>query len=174
MFVALSEKGESHAWVLCSQADTYFGLVFLLGVFKDLMKDSPVFIIDGDLEDKDLLNDAWQELGYPNQLYFFSNAEDVIEQLETRELVPFLIISEVKLPRMSGLELKHYLLRHEKTNFKSIPFVFLTGLPSQLEIEQAYHLCTNGVFQKPETFSKLKQQLIGIVTYWRESLVPLN
>ena len=138
------------------------------------MKDSPGFIVDADLEDKDLLKDAWQELGYANQLYFFTKAEDVIEQLEKSELVPLLIISDMMLPKMSGLELKQYLLSHEKTNFKSIPFVFLTGLPSQLQIEQAYHLCTNGVFQKSETFSKLKQQLIGIVTYWRESLVPLN
>ena len=138
------------------------------------MNDSPVSIVDSDLEDKELLKDAWQELGYANRLYFFAKAEDVIEQLQTSDEVPFLIISEIKLPKMSGLELKQSLLSHAKTNFKSIPFVFLTGSPSQLQIEQAYHLCTNGVFQKSETFSKLKQQLIGIVTYWRESLVPVN
>jgi DNA-binding NarL/FixJ family response regulator len=78
------------------------------------------------------------------------------------------------LPRISGLQLKEQLIQHKYTNFKSIPFVFLTDTPSQAQIEQAYHLCTNGIFKKSDSFSKLKQQLIDIVKYWRESIVPVN
>lgn len=138
------------------------------------MNDSPVFIVDGDLEDKELMEDAWRELGLANKLYFFDNAEDVIREMETGKVVPFLIISEIDLPKISGLQLKEYLLKHKFTNFKSIPFVFLTDAPSQGQIEQAYHLCTNGLFKKQDNFRKLKQQLIDIVKYWRESIVPMH
>jgi len=138
------------------------------------MNDAPVFIVDSDLEDKDLLQDAWKELGFPNKLFFFKNAEEVIKQIESNEEVPFLIISEIDLPKTSGLDLKRQLLSHNYTNFKSIPFVFLTDSPSQTQIEQAYQLCTNGVFRKSDSFAKLKQQLVDIVKYWRESLVPMN
>ena len=138
------------------------------------MNDAPVFIVDSDIEDKELLEDAWKELGLPNRLYFFKNAEEVIRQLESDAEVPFLIISEIDLPKTSGLDLKRYLLKNNQTNFKSIPFVFLTDTPSQSQIEQAYHLCTNGVFKKSDSFSKLKDQLVDIVKYWRESLVPMN
>jgi len=138
------------------------------------MNDSPVFIVDGDLEDKELIQEAWQELGFGNKLYFFNNAEDVIREMESGSVVPFLIISEIDLPKTSGLELKRYLLTHKMTNFKSIPFVFLTDTPSQIQIDEAYHLCTNGLFKKQDNFSKLKQQLIDIVKYWRESIVPLG
>ena len=138
------------------------------------MNDAPVFIVDSDIEDKELLAEAWKELALPNQLYFFKNAEEVIRQLETNSVVPFLIISEINLPKTSGLELKRYLLEHNHTNFKSIPFVFLSDTPSQAHIEEAYYLCTNGLFKKSDSFEKLKQQLLGIVKYWRESLVPMN
>lgn len=138
------------------------------------MNDSPVFIVDGDIEDKEIIEDAWRELGFTNEIRFFNNAESVIRELETTSTVPFLIISEINLPKISGLELKQYLLEHKQTNFKSIPFVFLTELPSQVQIEQAYQLCTNGIFKKSDSFSKLKQQLIDIVKYWRESIVPMN
>jgi FixJ family two-component response regulator len=138
------------------------------------MNDSPVFIVDGDIEDKELIEDAWQELGFTNKLFFFNNAEDVIHELEKGTTVPFLIISEIDLPKISGLELKQYLLKNRSTNFKSIPFVFLTDIPSQAQIEQAYHLCTNGLFIKSDSFSKLKQQLVDIIKYWRESIVPMN
>jgi len=139
-----------------------------------MTNSSPVFIVDSDIEDKEILEDAWSELGFPNKLYFFKNAEEVIHQIETESVVPFLIISEIDLPKTSGLELKKYLLEHKHTNFKSIPFVFLTDAPSNKQIEQAYSLCTNGLFKKRNSFEKLKQQLIDIVKYWRESLVPIN
>ena len=138
------------------------------------MNNAPVFIVDSDMEDTELLEEAWKELGLPNKLYFFKNAEEVIHQLETQSEVPFLIISELNLPKISGLELKQHLLSHKLINFKSIPFIFLTDTPSQIQIENAYYLCTNGVFKKPDSFEKLKQQLIDIVNYWRESLVPMN
>lgn len=138
------------------------------------MNDSPVFIVDGDIEDKELIEDAWKELGFTNKLYFFNNAQHVIDELEKGDIIPFLIISEIDLPKISGLELKNYLLKNKSTNFKSIPFVFLTDIPSQAQIEQAYHLCTNGLFIKSDSFSKLKQQLIDIIKYWRESVVPVN
>ena len=138
------------------------------------MNDSPVFIVDDDIEDKELIEDAWKELDWGNKLYFFKNAQEVIDELETNEEVPFLIISEMNLPKTSGLDLKKYLINHRHTNFKSIPFVFLSDTPSQNQIEQAYYLCTNGVFKKSDSFEKLKEQLTDIVKYWRESLVPMD
>ena len=138
------------------------------------MNKSPIFIVDNDLDDKEILKDAWNELEFNNELCFFDNAEAVINQLESEPLVPFLIICELNLPKMSGLELKHYLLNHKHTNFKSIPFVFFSDTPSKKQIEEAYYLCTNGLFKKPNTFDDLKQQLIKIASYWKESLVPMG
>ena len=138
------------------------------------MNNSPVFVVDSDIDDKQLIEEAWQELGLVNKLCFFNNAEDVIREIESGTEVPFLIISEMNLPKISGLELKQYLLKHQFTNFKSIPFVFITDMPSQAQVEQAYHLCTNGLFKKPDSFSKLKQLLFDIVKYWRDSIVPMN
>jgi CheY-like chemotaxis protein len=137
------------------------------------MNDAPVFIVDSDIDDQEFLKEAWKELGYSNKLCFFKNAEDAIYQIETQSMAPFLIVAEMKLPKMSGLEFKKYLVEHKDTNFKSIPFVFLTENPSQNQIEEAYLLCTNGIFKKQDSFNKLKQQLIDIVKYWKESLVPL-
>ncbi|HTM92294.1 MAG TPA: hypothetical protein VL095_07750 [Flavisolibacter sp.] len=73
------------------------------------MNDSPVFIVDSDIDDKELIEEAWQELGLANKLCFFNNAEDVIREIESGTEVPFLIISEMDLPKISGLELKQYL-----------------------------------------------------------------
>jgi CheY-like chemotaxis protein len=136
------------------------------------MNSGPIFIVDDDTDDRELLEDAWKELEFENQLKFFENAEDVLAYLKNETVVPFLIISEFNLPKMNGFELKRKLMEEDVTNFKSIPFVFLSTSVSQPQLEQAYELCTNGFFIKEATFEGLKQQLIDIVRYWLKSKVP--
>jgi CheY-like chemotaxis protein len=137
------------------------------------MNNQPIFVVDDDIDDTDLLEDAWKELEFKNKLKFFRNAEDVLEHLKTNSTVPFLIISEVNLPKMNGLELKRKLMEEDYINYKSIPFVFLSTSVSQSQIEAAYEVCTNGFFIKEATFEGLKQQLIDIVRYWLKSKTPL-
>jgi CheY-like chemotaxis protein len=141
---------------------------------NDTMNNSPIFIVDSDIDDQELLEQAWGELHFGNKLYFFKSAEDALHFIETNAIVPFLIISEITLPKMSGLELKRYLKDQKITYYKTIPFVFLSATISQKQIEEAYDLCTNGVFEKHSSFTELKQQLIDIAKYWRESLVPMS
>jgi CheY-like chemotaxis protein len=138
------------------------------------MSDKPVFIVDDDLEDQEILEEAWKELEFKNPLRFFKSGEEVIHHLKKDPVVPFLIISEFDLPKMNGYELKKKLLEHKSTNFKSIPFVFLSASTSQQQIEKAYDVCTNGYFIKESSFEKLKQQLIDIVRYWLKSRVPFE
>jgi CheY-like chemotaxis protein len=138
------------------------------------MNDRPIFIVDDDIDDREILEDAWRELEFKNPLKFFKNGEDVISHLKKEPTVPFLIISEFDLPKMNGYELKKKLLEHKSTNFKSIPFVFLSASASQHHIEKAYDVCTNGYFIKEASFEKLKQQLVDIVKYWSASRVPIE
>jgi hypothetical protein len=53
---------------------------------------SPISIIDDDSDDRQLLKDAWQDLGYPNQLLFFDKGKDLLHYLTTEKTIPFLIL----------------------------------------------------------------------------------
>jgi CheY-like chemotaxis protein len=153
-------------------AGPFFYVIKVLKETKLTMNDGPVFIVDDDIDDSELLNDAWKELGFKNELKFFENGEDVLRYLKNETVVPFLIISEFNLPKMNGFELKRKLMDEEYTNYKSIPFVFLSTSVSQQQLQEAYQLCTNGFFIKEASFEALKQQLIDIVRYWLKSKVP--
>lgn len=143
-------------------------------VQKTFMNKGPVYVVDEDIDDQLFLTEAWDEIPLANALRFFKSAEDFLVKMETDPTVPFLIICEIKLPKISGLELKRYLLKHANTHYKSIPFVFLAAHPSPKEIKEAYDLCTHGVFKKHNTLPKIKAQLIHIANYWAECLVPIN
>jgi CheY-like chemotaxis protein len=136
------------------------------------MNDGPILIVDSDFEDKELFQEAWKELEFNNELKFFNTADDILAYLKTEEVIPFLIISEVKLPKINGFELKKKLLQEKVFNYRTIPFVFLTTTVSGDEVKKVYDLCSNGLFIKKSSFEGLKQQLIDIVRYWFESVVP--
>ena len=136
------------------------------------MNKSPILIIDDDSDDRQLLKDAWQDLGYPNQLLFFHKGEDLLHYLTTEKTIPFLILCDVNIPRMDGFQLKTKLFEDPTTNYKSIPFIFWSSKVSNKQIQRAYDLGVNGFFEKGTSFEEIKQSLQDIVNYWQKSIVP--
>ena len=133
---------------------------------------APIIIVDDDEDDKHLLQDAWKELGYPNPLLFLKTGEEVLHYLTAEQIIPFLILCDVNIPKMDGFELKAKLLEDSSTKYKSIPFVFWSSNVSNKQIQKAYDLGVNGFFVKDNTFDEIKQSLIDIVNYWQKSKVP--
>lgn len=136
------------------------------------MKTTPILIVDDDNDDRQLLQEAWQELGYPNALHFFNNADEVLDYLYKEQVVPFLILCDVNIPKMDGFAFKEKLVEDTEMNYRSIPFVFWSSEVSNKQIQRAYDLGVNGFFVKGNTFDEIKQSLIDIVNYWQKSKVP--
>ena len=136
------------------------------------MNDGPIFLVDSDQDDQDIVTYAWKELGYKNELQFFHSAETVLHYIETNPTVPFLIICDVNTPRMGGFELKRRILEADNMYYKSIPFVFWSTQASKEQIRKAYDLCVNGFFLKGNNMQEVKASLAAIVEYWRKSEVP--
>ena len=136
------------------------------------MNTEPILIVDGDKDEWEFLQDAWEGLEYPNQLIFFSDAEEVLSYLKKEKIVPFLIICDVNLHKMNGFELKKKLLEDNLINYKSIPFVFFSNTATKAQIEKSYDLGTNGFFIKGKNMEEIKNTLIDIVNYWARSKTP--
>ena len=136
------------------------------------MNTEPVYIVDDDLDDHEFFREAWEDLNFPNPLQFFTNGEDVFNHLKQEKTVPFLIISDVHLHKMSGFELKKKLLDDSSVNYKSIPFIFFSNTATKSQIEKSYDLGSNGFFIKGKNMQEIKNTLSDIVRYWQKSEVP--
>ena len=136
------------------------------------MKDAPVLIVDDDLDDQEFFKEAWKELGFPNPLKFFTRPDDVVNYLKGNNVPPFLIISDVNLPKMSGFDLKKKLLEDSSINHKTIPFVFFSDAATNTQIEKSYDLGSNGFFIKGSSIKDLKNTLSNIFQYWQNSRTP--
>lgn len=136
------------------------------------MNTAPILIVDDDEDDRQLLQDAWTELGFPNALLFFNTGEEVMHYLYTERTTPFLILCDVNIPKMDGFELKAKLLEDSAMNYVTIPFIFWSSEVSKKQIQKAYDLGVNGFFVKGSTFEEIKQSLNDIVNYWQNSKIP--
>lgn len=136
------------------------------------MNTAPILIVDDDLDDQEFIQEAWKELHYSNPLIFFTNPEEVLNYLQEKKVVPFLIISDVNLPKMDGFKFKQKLLEDTSMNYKSIPFVFFSNTATNLQIQKSYDLGSNGFFIKGNNLEEIKNTFLDIVRYWQRSKVP--
>ncbi|MDQ6815237.1 MAG: response regulator [Bacteroidota bacterium] len=136
------------------------------------MNQAPILIVDDDTDDHFFLQSAWERLDFKNRLIFFVSGEELLIYLKKEKVIPFLILCDVNLPKMSGFELKEKLLKDDELNYPSIPFVFWSSIASQEQIKKSYDLGGNGFFIKGSSLEEIQQSLLNIVNYWIKSKTP--
>ena len=80
--------------------------------------------------------------------------------------IPKIILADLKMPRMSGLELLAW-LRSQPT-LKCIPFVVLSASAQENDIAAAYELGANSYLVKPMKLDDLTSLLRQFKIYWLE------
>lgn len=134
----------------------------------------PIISIEDDVDDQYLIKSVIDELGISNKLIFFGNGLDALLYLETTKEQPFIIICDINMPVMNGLELRQRIEANEYLKQKSIPFVFLSTADNPRYIRTAYDLTIQGFFKKDNSFHDLKQRIKTIFDYWQSCLHPNN
>jgi CheY-like chemotaxis protein len=134
----------------------------------------PIIIIEDDEEDQQIVEHVMQSLHIKNPINFFDKCEDVIPYLLSTADKPFLILSDVNLPGMSGPELKKEINKNELLRKKSIPFVFFSTAANKQEIDRAYEMMVQGYFKKENSMDAIISTLKIIMDYWTLCKHPNN
>jgi CheY-like chemotaxis protein len=160
---------------------TYFEIIFeklsyvpvSCGTNIPLMeKNGPIVIIEDDADDQQLLIDIFSDLGIASQLKIFPSGELALDYLRKPETKPFLVISDINMPRMSGFQLRDLLLQDTHLSEKCIPFIFCTTGATGDVVRNAYRQSVQGIFKKPVQYGQWKSMLQAIITYWSEGISP--
>ncbi|GEO09493.1 response regulator [Segetibacter aerophilus] len=126
----------------------------------------PILIIEDDLDDCELIVQALADIGIQNERKCFEDGEKALRYLQTTSEKTFLILSDLSMPLLNGLELKKQINKDEKLRTQSIPFVFLTTSNSKKDILEAYNLLAQGFFTKPNDYRSLITLLRSVTHYW--------
>ena len=137
-----------------------------------MSKKGPILLIEDDHHYLDVIKEALADNGVKNPVIIFNNAHDAKTYLLNTAEQPFIILCDIRMARMNGLELRDVINDNEYLRKKSIPFLFLTAAVSQEIVNEAYDLTVQGFIPKPKTYEDLKETLKSIVGYWNTCLHP--
>jgi CheY-like chemotaxis protein len=130
-------------------------------------KKGPIIIIEDDADDQELMNEIFRELQIPNLVKFFNSCLQAFDYLLTTIEKPFLIISDINLPAMTGLELYKKIMSNDVLRVRTIPFIFLTTSSDSQTVAQAFEMPVQGFFVKPSSIHELKDMMKMIIDYWK-------
>ena len=136
--------------------------------------NGPVVIIEDDIDDKEILEEVFLELGYPNELLFFVNGQEALNYLNATDETPFLILSDINMPMLDGFALRDKIKMDAKLQLKCIPYLFFSTASSQKAIIEAYSLSIQGFFIKQNSMKELAKTISVIMEYWKRCSSPKN
>jgi CheY-like chemotaxis protein len=135
-------------------------------------KSGPIIIVEDDTDDQDIMQEVLRDLHVSNPLRYFKNGKEALDYLYTTTEHPFLILCDINMPVMDGLELYTIIDKDPVLKEKNIPFIYLTTTGNPLIIRKAYNLTVQGFFQKKNNLTELRDCLKMIIEYWRACLNP--
>jgi DNA-binding NtrC family response regulator len=135
-------------------------------------KNGPIIIIEDDRDDKEILMEVFKKLDYSNEIIFFLQSEKALAYLNESETVPFLILSDINMPRLNGLELKKKIHTDAALQVKCIPYLFFTTSASKDSVVEAYSMSAQGFFIKETSMAELEKTIFIMVEYWKRCHSP--
>jgi two-component system, chemotaxis family, response regulator Rcp1 len=118
-------------------------------------------VVEDDANDHALVERACRRISPPPMLLHVRNGQAARDYLlglcdlpdQESPVLPALILSDIKMPRMDGLELLAWVKSHPTLSV--ISFVILTGSTLQVDRDRARELRADGYLVKPSSFSVL-------------------
>lgn len=131
------------------------------------MSERPILLVEDNPMDVDLTLRAFKRRRVTNTIHVARDGEEALAWLprwESGEPWPAVILLDLKLPRVDGLEVLRQLKQHPR--LRAIPVVVLTTSGECADVQAAYQLGVNSYIVKPVEFEKFMDVSEKIDLYW--------
>jgi DNA-binding NtrC family response regulator len=133
------------------------------------MTEGPIVIVDADDKTREFYSDVIKTIDVHSEVRFFEKGQHLLDYLYTTNEKPFIILSEINLPGMNGLEMKERINKDDFLKEKAIPFIFISSNTSAESVRKAYKLNVQGYFEKPRDLAYVEHLMVRIFDYWEMS-----
>ncbi|MFH1498268.1 MAG: response regulator [Verrucomicrobiota bacterium] len=126
-----------------------------------------ILLVEDNPMDVDLALRAFRRRRLTNPIEVARDGEEAlawIPRWEAGEPQPAVILLDLKLPRVDGLEVLRQIKAHAQ--FRRIPIVVLTTSAESEDVSRAYELGVNSYIVKPVDFDKFMEVASQIEVYW--------
>jgi CheY-like chemotaxis protein len=131
-----------------------------------------ILVAEDDSNDALLLQLAFGNAGFDNQIAFVRNGAEALVYLKgdgrytdrTRFPLPHLLLLDLKMQPVSGFEVLAWV--RQQPRFHSLPIVMFSASNFPPDIDRAYQLGANSFLLKPGNFGELVNSLKQLATFW--------
>jgi len=141
-------------------------------MFKRMLEVGSVLFVDDDSNWADLLRTAFERAGVPNPVQGVRDGPEAIRYLQgegryadrAAHPLPALVLLDLRLPGMHGLELLQWIRRQPK--LAGLTVVTITGMAAPGDLERARELGASAFLAKPFSFAKLVEMAQQLRDQW--------
>jgi CheY-like chemotaxis protein len=135
------------------------------------MQERRILVVEDDANDAELTLRALARLNLGDKVDVTRDGQEALEYLECRGTFserssgdPAVVLMDVKMPRLSGLEA----LARIRANpaLRNIPIVMLTSSRADGDLRTSYELGTNAYVVKPVAFEQYLEAVTGLGEFW--------
>lgn len=136
-----------------------------------MKKVKPILLIEDDRVDVMTIKRAMKEAKLTSRLDVAGNGEEALKYLrEVKNEQPYLIISDINMPKMNGIEFLKIL--KQDGALKKIPVMILTTSKEEQDRVESFNLSVAGYMVKPVDYHQFVELVKIMDNYWALSELP--
>jgi CheY-like chemotaxis protein len=136
-----------------------------------MQPQKPVLLVEDDNVDAMTVRRAMRDLREPHSVIHTVNGEEALKYLARADMEkPFVILLDLNMPKMSGIEFLKTIKVHPE--LKTIPIIVLTTSKEKRDVLESFELGAAGYMVKPVDYLKFVEILGKIMMYWSSSELP--
>ena len=136
------------------------------------MNDKIILLVEDNPDDVTLTLRAFQKSQITNEVVVVRDGVEALDWLfatgmhadRDPHLVPQIILLDLKLPKVDGLEVLRRLRADERTHL--LPVVVLTSSDEEQDLIESYRLGCNSYIHKPVNFEQFAESVRQLGLYW--------
>ena len=135
------------------------------------MKPSMILLIEDNPDDVELTRMALADNNIANELVVATSGDAALAILFADDAAaPLLILLDLKLPRVNGVEVLRRIREHPRTRL--VPVIVLTSSDEQRDLIESYSLGANSYVRKPVDYTEFVTAVRQLGIYWLMVNIP--
>lgn len=136
-----------------------------------MISPRPILLVEDNPDDERLIIRALRRGRVANSIQVARDGEEALEAIFSVEVLPSVVLLDIKLPKIDGLEVLQRIRANDRTRL--LPIVVLTSSNEQRDIIESYSLGANSYVQKPVDFDRFNEAVAQLGLYWALINQPL-